>query len=123
MLFYATGDVEKARDRAPDMYTDALAMAKQYNGRVAGGGMAWTKAWAEQPKFDPWFTDRAHPGGRGCYLNACVIYAALTDSSPVGLAIYSNGKTGPANEVTKEEGEFLQKMAWAQYQEDRQKEK
>ena len=52
-------------------------------------------------------------------MNACVLFATLTDASPVGLEIYSNGKTGPEHAVTKEDGEFIQKMAWAQYQEIR----
>jgi len=123
MLFYATGEVEAARAKAPNMYTDALAMARECQGCVAGGGMAWQKAWEKQPKFDFHYTDRAHPNGKGYYLNACVIFAALTDATPVGLEIYSNGMPEPQHAVSKEEGEFLQTIAWEQYQEDRRNEK
>ena len=61
MLFYATADVETAKARQKGMYTDALALARQCRGRVAGGGMAWLKAWAKRPEFDFYHTDRAIP--------------------------------------------------------------
>ena len=113
MLFFATGEVESAKSKQDVMYRDALAMARECKGRVAGAGMAWLKAWEKQPKLDFHYTDRAHPNAKGYYLNACVIFAALTDTSPVGL---------DPGELPKEDAEFLQGIAWQQYQEDRRKE-
>ena len=121
IMFVATGEVETAKTKADVMYKDAAAMAKEAGGRVAGAGMAWQKAWAANPKLDFYFTDRAHPSAKGYYINACVIFAALTDCNPAGLAIYSEGidKTP----ITGEEGALLQKAAWEQYSEDRANEK
>lgn len=112
-LFFATGEVESAKSRQETMYRDSLAMARECEGRVAGAGMAWQKVWMKQPGFDFYFTDRAHPNAQGYYLNACVIYSALTNASPVGLD--SAG-------LTPDEAGFLQKFAWEQAQEDRRAE-
>jgi hypothetical protein len=112
-LFFATGEVESAKARQETMYRDALAMARESGGRVAGGGMAWPKAWARRPTIDFYHTDRAHPNAQGYYLNACVLYSALTGGSPEGL--------DPAG-LGVEEASFLQKIAWEQALEDRREE-
>jgi len=109
-LYFATGEVEKAKARQEVMYQDALAMARESRGRVAGAGMAWQKAWEKDPKRDFHHTDRAHPNAQGYYLNACVLYAALTGRSPIGLDPFILGP---------EDAEFLQKIAWEQAQDDR----
>jgi hypothetical protein len=113
MLYFATGEVEIAKSRQGAMYRDALAMARETRGRVAGAGMAWQRAWEEQSKLDFHHTDRAHPNAKGYYLNACVIFAALTDRSPLGLGPFS---------LPPGDAEFLQKIAWAQHLEDRSQE-
>ena len=102
------------------MYADAAAMAKRFSGRVAGCGMSWTKAWAKDPKLDFWYTDRAHPSAKGYYINACVIFAALTDCRPIGMAVYAQGLD--KTPITNKEALLLQKAAWDQYQEDRKRE-
>ena len=121
ILFVATGETEQAKAGAGTMYADAVAMAKKAAGRVAGCGMSWTKAWAKEPKLDFWYTDRAHPSAKGYYINACVIFAALTDCSPVGMAVYSHGLD--KTPITKDEAALLQRAAWDQCQEDRKNEK
>ena len=121
ILFVATGEIEQAKARAGAMYVDAAAMAKQVAGRVAGCGMSWTKAWAKEPKLDFWYTDRAHPSAKGYYINACVIFAALTDYSPVGMPVYSQGLD--KTPITRDEAALLQKAAWEQCREDRNNEK
>ena len=113
MLFYASGDVEGARDTHQAMYDDAVTLARECGGRVAGGGMAWLKAWKVQPELDFHCSDRAHASDSGYYLNACVIFAALTDASPVGLDPFS---------LSDSQAEFLQKIAWEQYHDDRRAE-
>ncbi len=111
VLFVATGEVETAKDKAGVMYQDAAAMARQSKGaRVAGAGMSWRKAWALDPKLDFWYTDRAHPSAVGYYVNACVIYAALTDHNPGGLAPYCDNIEKRV--ITKGEAAILQKAAW-----------
>lgn len=60
------------------------------------------------------------PEHKGYYINACVIFAALTDCSPVGMVVYSAGVD--KTPITKDEALLLQKAAWDQYQEDRKNE-
>lgn len=132
MLFVATGEQESKKTEAEKMYTDALALAKEVQGRAAGSGMAWNKAWAKDPKLDFWYSDRAHPNMRGCYINSCVIFSALCDISPVGLSPYAELSTFPEGkdmsartDKTAISGDIplLQKAAWDQYQDDRKNEK
>ncbi|HYF47823.1 MAG TPA: hypothetical protein VEJ63_00340 [Planctomycetota bacterium] len=113
VIFYASGDIEGKKDNHEPMYRDALALARECNGRVAGGGMAWLKAWPMRPELDFHCADRAHASELGYYLNACVIFSALTDCSPVGL---------DACDLKKDDAQFLQQIAWEQYQEDRRNE-
>ncbi len=120
-LLVATGETEQAKAGAGAMYADAAAMAKKVSGRVAGCGMSWTKAWAKDRKLDFWYTDRAHPSAKGYYINACVIFAALTDCRPIGMAVYAQGLD--KTPITNDEALLLQKAAWDQYQEDRKNEK
>ncbi|MGA2256086.1 MAG: hypothetical protein ABSG53_15675 [Thermoguttaceae bacterium] len=121
ILFVATGEIEQAKASAGAMYVDAAEMAKKVGGRVAGCGISWAKAWAKDPKLDFWYTDRAHPSAKGYCINACVIFATLTDCSPVGMAVYSQGLD--KTPITEDEALLLQKAAWDQYQEDRKNEK
>ena len=114
-LWFATADVHKKRELHGAMYQDALAFARAHQGRVAGAGMAWLKAWEKDPTLDFHYTDRVHPNALGCYFNACVIYAALTDSNPSGP------DTGGA--ATPAQAALLQQIAWQQAQEDRRNEK
>jgi hypothetical protein len=121
ILFVATGELESKKDKAKVMYDDAVDAARNLGGRVAGCGMSWTKAWAKDPKIDFWYTDRAHPSAKGYYINACVIFSALTDVNPLNMTIYSEGIDKTV--ITKAEGTLLQKAAWEQYQDDRNNEK
>jgi len=113
LLSYASGDVEGARHTHESMYNDAAELARACGGRVAGGGMAWLKAWAKRPELDFHCPDRAHAGELGYYVNACVVFAALTDCSPVGL---------DACGLNASDAQFLQEIAWAQYLDDRKNE-
>jgi hypothetical protein len=113
LLCYASGDIEGQRQTHAAMYQDAVELARECGGRVAGGGMAWLKAWEKRPELDFHCPDRAHAGELGYYLNACVVFAALTDSSPVGL---------DALGLPSSDARFLQEIAWAQAKEDRRNE-
>lgn len=114
MLFYASGDVEGQRGTHAAMYQDALGMARETGGRVAGSGMAWLKAWRKRPELDFHCSDRAHASELGYYLNACVIFAAFTDCNPAGLDPCA---------LSSSDASFLQEIAWEQYHEDRSAEK
>ena len=109
-LLFATGHIQTRRANHALMYRANLDMARQLECRVAGAGMSWLKVWEQRPELDLHHTDRAHPNLRGYYLNACVVFAALTDVSPVGLDLYG---------LPREEAELFQRIAWSQYAEDR----
>jgi hypothetical protein len=114
-LLFVTGHVLVKRANHVPMYQANLEVARGLHCRLAGGGMAWLKAWQQKPDLDLHYAgDRAHPNVRGYYVNACVVFAALTDLSPIGLDPYG---------LPREEAEFLQKIAWAQYAADRAAEK
>ena len=99
------------------MYRDALEFARAHGCRVAGAGMAWLKVWQHQPALDLHFTDRAHPNATGYYLNACVLYATLTDSNPAEQHVSAcDAADAPL-------AALLQQTAWEQYLEDRKNEK
>jgi hypothetical protein len=114
VLFFVTGHVQAKRAAHEVMYKANQEMARELRCRLAGGGMAWLRAWAKDPKLDLHHTDRAHPNVKGYYLNACVLFAALTGASPVGLDPFS---------LSKEDARFLQEIAWGQAREDRGQEK
>jgi len=113
ILFFATGETAAARLASGPMHQDSLAMARACGGRVAGCGAAWLKAWEQRPALDLHHADRAHPNLLGYYLNACVLYAALTDCPPAGL---------DACGLPAEDAAFLQDIAWRQSVEDRRNE-
>ena len=93
--------------------TGKSATGRTVSVRVAGCGAAWLKAWAARPNLNLHHTDRAHPNLLGYYLNACVIYAAITDRNPAGLE--------PCG-LPQDDAQFAQKIAWDQYNEDRRNE-
>ena len=113
-LLFVTAQVEGKRPAHAIMHEANLEMAHELHCRIAGGGMAWLKAWGKKPKLDLYHTDRAHPNVKGYYLNACVIFAALTGASPVGLDPFS---------LSGKDARFLQAIAWEQAREDRRREK
>ena len=51
----------------------------------------------------------AHPGMLGTYLGACVIFAFITNKSPIGLSY------NYLDRVSKEDRLFLQQIAWELY--------
>jgi hypothetical protein len=112
-VVYASGDVAGSATTHAAMHADAAGLARTCAGRVAGGGAAWLLAWAERPELDFHCPDRAHAGELGYYLNACVVYAALTGASPVGL---------DPGAVDAGDADFLQRIAWRQSGEDRRAE-
>jgi hypothetical protein len=116
-LVFSTADIDKKREQHALMYNDALEFARAHGDRVAGAGMAWLKVWEQKPDLELHYTDHAHPNALGCYLNALVLYAALTDSNP------TNPTISTCDAASAEQAALLQRAAWQQYQEDRANEK
>jgi hypothetical protein len=59
-----------------------LALGATSDVRVAAGGLAWLRVWAERPDMDLHFSDRAHPNYKGSVISAMEIWSVLTGGDP-----------------------------------------
>lgn len=89
-----------------------LKLANQLNIALAGGGMACLRARQKIPGLDLHDKDRAHPNRQASYIGACVLYATLTQQSPVGLP--NNCGKGM---ISADETLQFETAAWEEYQE------
>ncbi|MBI5818769.1 MAG: hypothetical protein HZA88_07260 [Verrucomicrobia bacterium] len=87
---------------------------------VAAAGYAWMKYWGPNPSeeetLDLYHKDKGHPGPKGTYIYACLLYATITGKTPEGLACEFKSIRGGIT-LTQEEAAKMQKAAWAQHQE------
>ena len=72
-------------------------------------GSAYERAYAKNNQIKLHHPDGTHPGMLGTYLGACVIFAFITNKSPVGLSY------NYLDRVSKEDRLFLQQIAWEVY--------
>lgn len=123
-ILFATASVTPAYDPAykfPDSTTKLndmqIALGKKKGIPVAAAGYAWTKYLGPKPTeaqvFDLYHPDKGHPGLKGSYIYACLLYAHITGLNPAGLT--SEFKNGA---IPKEEAARMQKAAWEQYLDD-----
>ena len=87
--------------------------AKLSNSKVMPVGIAYELAYKKDPKIKLHHPDGTHPSMLGTYLGACVVFATLTDSNPVGL------KYNYLDKVSDKDRIFLQQIAWAAYLENK----
>jgi hypothetical protein len=84
---------------------------------VAAAGYAWLRYLGENPSeealLDLYDEDRGHPGFKGSYIYACLLYAVLTERSPIGLTTDLRGRNGET--ITESEGHKMQEVAWQEY--------
>jgi len=91
---------------------------------VAAAGYTWMKYLGRNPSekqiLDLYHIDKGHPGYKGSYIYACILYAVITGKSPVGLTSeFKNNLTNNANIIIdREEALNMQKAAWHQYKKD-----
>ncbi|MDB5341381.1 MAG: hypothetical protein JWN70_7000 [Planctomycetaceae bacterium] len=90
-----------------------FAMGKELGVPIVDASYAYIKYFGDKPsteRLESLFAkDKAHPGLWGSYLYSCMIYSAITERSPIGLAA---PEAIPADVV-----KTLQETAWAQHQE------
>lgn len=90
-----------------------VAMGKELGVPIVDASHAYFRYFGDHPsteRLESLFAkDRAHPGLWGSYLYSCMIYSALTDRSPSGLAA--------PDSIPAEIAKTLQETAWAQHQE------
>lgn len=99
-----------ARQNAPQTQA-ALTEAYTRIGAELGAlvvpvGVAWEQFLTHQAQPVLHDKDQSHPTLAGSYLAACVFFAALFDTNPVGVVSEVKG-------LTQAETELLQKAAWA----------
>lgn len=69
---------------------------------------------SEEDRLSLYHSDGVHTSMKGAYLAACTIYAAITDSSPVGLAfdMSSLAWVDCTGELSTQDARELQEAAW-----------
>lgn len=98
-----------------------VAFGKKWGIAVAAAGYAWMKHFGPNPSeskiLDLYAQDRGHPGKKGTYIYACLLYAWMTGRNPAGLTSdfkeIADGIVIPTSEAAK-----LQQVAWEQYLEN-----
>jgi hypothetical protein len=100
-----------------------FGIAKELKAMIAPVGLAWEKAFKEDPKRVFHMEDKSHPNATGSYMAACVFYALIYEKSPEKLTNRINGY--PVNEsgvvsnvkselvnLDKSEAALIQHIAW-----------
>ncbi len=124
LLTWARRDTPEAQARLTQAY---MSVAQEIGAPIIPAGLAWEHARQEQPELVLYRQDGSHPSPAGSYLTAAVLYATLTGSSPEGLVASISGHPmpegvlNPAKTVTlasfsPEVAGFLQRVAWATYE-------
>jgi hypothetical protein len=106
---------------AMEVFRSCVEQAKVNNIWVATTGPAFMEARLERPDLNITKSKRdAHPGKEGAYLNACSLYAIITDRSPMGLPAMLELKSEDGKKqtfaVASDAANYLQKLAWKVYQ-------
>ena len=98
-----------------------ISLGKKSETPVAAAGHAWMKYLGANPTeaqiLDLYHKDKGHPGYKGTYIYACLLYAHTTGKNPAGL-ISEFKEIGDGVVVSAEEAVRMQAAAWRQYQED-----
>ncbi len=106
---------------AMEVFRSCVEQAKANELWVATTGPAFMEARLDRPdlKITKSKTD-AHPGADGAYINACSLYAIITDKSPVGLPATLELKSADGQKkefaIASDNAAYLQKLAWKIYQ-------
>lgn len=95
-----------------------LEFGKKRGVRVAAAGYAWMRYLGPEPSetqlLDLYHADKGHPGYKGTYIYACLLYACLSDHSPVGLiSEFTAIRDGVC--IATAEALKMQAVAWEQY--------
>ena len=126
-ILFATANVTEHYSRSyryPDSFKKLNDMQVSFGKKkgipVAAAGYAWMRYWGphptEQQMLDLYHKDKGHPGTKGTYIYACLLYAVITGKTPEGLTSeFKTIRGGIA--IPKEEAAKMQKAAWEQHQE------
>ena len=98
-----------------------IAFGRERGIPTAAAGYAWMRYLdgnvSEERLLDLYDEDRGHPGIKGSYIYACLLYAVLTGLTPSGLTSDFIGKNGAA--INEGEARRMQEAAWIEFSEAR----
>ena len=106
MMTWAYKDKPEMTSQLAKEYTVA---GNKNNVLVIPVGLAYENSMKVHPEIDLYNSDKRHPSKAGTYLSACMMYASVFQTSPVG-----NPYTF---DLDKNSALNLQKVAWATHQE------
>jgi len=114
--------------RYPDSFNKLNGMQVRFGRKrgipVAAAGYAWMKYLGQKPSdkklLDLYHKDKGHPGLKGSYIYACLLYTVLTGKNPAGLTGKFKDIRGGFS-ISKKEAAKMQKAAWDQYLENNKK--
>ena len=127
-ILFATASASEhylASCRYPDAFIKLndmqIALGKERGIPVAAAGYAWMKYLGPNPSvaqmLDLYHKDKGHPGYKGSYIYACLLYAVITGKNPAELTSEFKNIQGDII-IGKDEAAKMQKAAWAQYLEN-----
>ena len=103
-------DYPKGFERQHNLH---FAMGKELGVPIVDASYAYIRYFGDKPSIERleslFAKDRAHPGLWGSYLYSCMIYSAITERSPIGLAA--------PEAIPADVAKALQETAWTQHQE------
>lgn len=117
-------DADQMQSQLAETY---FGIGRDVQAKVAPVGLAWREARRRLRTLDLHIWDGSHPTAAGSYLAASVLYATLTDRSPVGapalitgrpmvdgaeMTVVDPGQTVPLAELGAATAAELQKVAW-----------
>jgi hypothetical protein len=118
-ILYASPYIERADRRGFHGQADPqIELGRELGVTVATGGLAWLRVWEELPTVDLYYRDRQHPGWKGSYISALVIYSAITGATPIGLTRMpvSQCEDGFCPPISEIEADVFQRAAWEEVQ-------
>ena len=132
-VLFATAGVSKYYAPSEPPYPDGfktlnsmqVSFGKKRGISVAAAGYAWMKYLRPNPSekelLDLYAKDKGHPGYKGSYIYACLLYAVITGKNPAGLTSEFKNNSGIKGNIIigKEEAAKMQKAAWNQYRKNR----
>jgi hypothetical protein len=124
-ILFATANVTQyynASFKYPDSFEKfndmQLAFGKKRGILVAAAGYAWMKYLGPNPSeaqlLDLYHADKGHPGKKGTYIYACLLYACICGLNPAGLTSeFKDIRDGIF--IINDEAVKMQKSAWEEY--------
>lgn len=130
-ILFATAGVTKSYDSSSPGYPEAfvklndmqVSFGREKRIPVAAAGYAWMRYLgpdpAEEQLLDLYSKDKGHPGYKGSYIYACLLYAVITGKNPAGLTSeFTDTSCKCSIIISREEAAKMQHAAWDQYLEN-----